>query len=88
MNIYIENLPPSSNEEQIKQLFSPHGQVESVVIVQDKHTGMPQGKAQVVMPSEVEAEQAIAAIDGTEYKGQRLKVKASLDGDFPTGKFW
>ena len=88
MNIYIENLSPSANEEQIKQLFSSYGQVESVIIIQDKHTGMSQGKAQVVMPSEIEAEQAVAGLDGTEHKGQRLKVSVSFDGDFPTGKFW
>ena len=88
MNIYIENLPPFVNEEQIRELFSSYGQVESVVLIQDKHTGISHGKAHVVMPSEIDAEQAIAGLDGTEYKGQTLKVKVSFDGDFPTGNFW
>lgn len=88
MNIYVSNLPLSVTEDELKQLFVPYGTVESLFLEKDKHSGIVKGTAYVIMPSEVEAEQAIAGLDGTEYNGQELLVVQAEDSDFPAGRFW
>ena len=88
MNIYVSNLSSSATEQEIKELFTPYGNVESVYVVKDVLTGMPKGDAYLMMPSDVEAEQAIAGLDGTEYEGQILHVSRADSADFPTGDYW
>jgi RNA recognition motif-containing protein len=74
MHIYVENLPLSISHEEVRQLFLPYGTVEAVQLVKDKVSGIVKGTAYVVMSSEVEAEQAIAGLDGTEFCGQHLHI--------------
>ncbi len=88
MNIYIENIPLSTTEEELRQLFIPYGKVESVVLVKDKKSGMPKGTAYVVMPSDIEAEQAITGLEGIEYCGQHLHVTEAEAADFPSDDYW
>lgn len=88
MNIYVSNLSDSVTEDDIKTLFSTYGIVESVYVVKDKQSGMPKGTAYVMMPSDVEAEQAIAGLDGTEHDGRTLHVVRADSADFPTGDYW
>ncbi len=88
MNIYIVNLPQSITEDELKQLVSPYGAIESIYIVKDTHTGMPKGSVYVIMPSEIEAQQAIVGLDGTEYQGQHLQVIRAEASDFPSGDYW
>ena len=57
-------------------------------LVQEKHTGILNGEAYLVMPVDDEAEQAIAQLNGTDYKGQSLRVSQAEAADFPTGEFW
>jgi RNA recognition motif-containing protein len=87
MNIYIENVPLSTTEEELKQLFTPYGTVESVVLVKDKRSGMPKGTAYVMMP-DGQAEQAIAGLEGIEYCGQHLHVTEADAADFPSDDYW
>jgi len=88
MNLYVSNLPDSVTEDELKTLFSSYGSVESVYVVKDKQTGMSKGSAYVIMPSDTEAESAIAGLEGTEYQGQMLKVSQADSADFPTGDYW
>ncbi|TET33672.1 RNA-binding protein [Candidatus Dependentiae bacterium] len=88
MNMYVSNLSHSVTEQELKELFTPYGMVESVYVIKDKHTGMPKGAAYVMMPSDVEAEQAIAGLDGTEHDGQTVHVARADSADFPTGDYW
>jgi RNA recognition motif-containing protein len=88
MNIYVENLPLSIKEEELRQLFSPFGTIESIFLVKDRDSGMSKGTAFVVMPSDVEADQAIAGLDGTEYDGKNLRVTRADAADFPSGEYW
>ncbi len=88
MNIYVTNLPASITEDELRDLFSPYGQVKSIHIVHDKQTRIADGTAYVFMDSQVEGEQAIAGLEGSDYKGQSLEVREAPNGDFPTGDFW
>ena len=72
MKIYLGNLPFSATEEEVRDLFSPHGEVESVSLITDRETGRPRGFGFVEMASG--GEQAISALNGTEMGGRSLNV--------------
>ena len=74
MNIYVGNLPHEATEEDLRQAFEAHGQVESVNIIKDKHTGETRGFGFVEMASNDEAQSAIKGLNGTELKGQTLSI--------------
>ena len=88
MNIHVANLPPSITEQGIKELFAPYGVVESVKIISDKESGIFMGSAYVNMPSEVEGDQAIAGLDGIEYRGHNIRVQQADGPDFPSDEYW
>ncbi len=71
--IYVGNLPFSATEDEIRQLFSQHGTVESVNLITDRETGRPRGFGFVEMGDE-EATAAISALDQKEMGGRNLKV--------------
>ncbi len=71
-NIYVGNLPYTATAEEIRDLFSAYGTVESVKLITDRETGRLRGFGFVEMASG--AEEAIAALDQTELSGRRLTV--------------
>lgn len=88
MNIYIFNLPTTVTEHEVHELVSPHGEVAQVHLLQDKQTGINDGTAYVMMASPEDSEQAIIALDGSDYRGYKLQVKQADGDDFPTSDFW
>ena len=73
-NLYVGNLPHSTNESELRSLFEPHGQVENVSVVTDRDTGRSRGFAFVEMTDAGEAEKAIAALNGSELGGRTLTI--------------
>jgi len=71
-NIYVGNLPFSTNEDEIRELFSAYGEVESVNLITDRETGRLRGFGFVTMSSGVE--EAIAALNQRELGGRSLTV--------------
>jgi RNA recognition motif-containing protein len=74
MRVYIGNLGYDVTEEELRQLFSAHGQVESVSMVRDRDTNRSKGFAFVEMPSSTEAQSAIQALNEKEFHERRLTV--------------
>jgi RNA recognition motif-containing protein len=74
MKIYVGNLPYEVTEEDLRQAFEQSGEVESVSIITDKYSGRSKGFGFVEMPSDVEAQAAIEALNGKELKGRALNV--------------
>lgn len=74
MNIYVGNLAASVNDEKLRKLFEPFGQVTVVKVIKDKFTGNPRGFAFVEMPSSDEAQNAINSLNGQELEGSRLRI--------------
>ena len=77
--IYVGNLPFSSTEEDLKDVFGRHGGVESVAVITDRETGRPRGFAFVEMEDETAAQNAIRALDGTDLGGRNIKVNEAQD---------
>jgi RNA recognition motif-containing protein len=72
--LYIGNLPFSSTEADLKDVFGRHGAVESVNIITDRETGRPRGFAFVEMEEVNAADDAIRALDGSDLGGRNIKV--------------
>lgn len=74
MNIYVQNLNYSLKEEELRDLFTPFGEVSSVKIIKDKVTGRARGFGFVEMPNDSEAENAIRDLNGVDVKGRNIQV--------------
>jgi RNA recognition motif-containing protein len=70
--IYVGNMPFSMTEDDLRNLFSEHGDVDSVSVITDRDTGRPRGFAFVEMSTG--AQEAIRALDNREIDGRALKV--------------
>jgi RNA recognition motif-containing protein len=74
MNIYVGNLSYSVTEDELRQAFEAFGQVASVSIIKDKFSNQSKGFGFVEMPSQEEAQAAIAGMNGKELKGRAMNV--------------
>ena len=74
MKIYVGNLSFNTAEQQIEQLFTPLGQVDSVRLIRDHATGQSRGFGFVEMGDDSQARAACTALDQREFEGRRLTV--------------
>jgi len=73
-NLYVGNLPHSTSEAELRNLFETHGAVEKVTLVKDRDTGRSRGFGFVEMSNPSEADKAIAALNGTSLGGRTLTI--------------
>lgn len=73
-NIFVGNLSFSTNEDELRQLFEPFGQVDRVSIMTDRDTGRSRGFGFVEMASNEDGEKAITALNGSQIGGRTLNV--------------
>ena len=74
MNIYVGNLPYSISENELKNVFTEHGEVSGVNIITDKYSGRSKGFAFVEMPNKEEAESAIRTLNDSQLSRRSIKV--------------
>jgi RNA recognition motif-containing protein len=74
MNIYVGNLAHEATEDDLRELFSAHGEVESASIITDRFSGESRGFGFVEMPNKTEAAEAIEALNGHDLKGRSITV--------------
>jgi RNA recognition motif-containing protein len=72
--LYVGNLPYSTTEEDLRELFSQAGTVNSVAIIMDRDTGRSKGFGFVEMASQTDAEKAIADYNGYMMDNRALTV--------------
>lgn len=72
--LYVGNLSFDSTDSDLRQIFEPHGTIESATVATDRDTGRSRGFAFVEMSSDSEAESAITALNGHEVGGRALIV--------------
>ncbi len=76
--LYVGNLPFSATESEVNEMFSKHGNVHSVALINDRETGRPRGFGFVEMDDEA-AVAATAALNGQDMGGRALKVNEAQD---------
>lgn len=73
MRIFVGNLSYQTTEDQLNELFSEVGQVESATIVTDRDTGRSRGFAFIEMEPDAAAK-AIEKFNGQELNGRAINV--------------
>ena len=71
--IYVGNLPFTTTDAELSQLFAKHGEVLSASVVMDRETGRSRGFGFVEMDT-ANASSAISALDGCDFAGRSLRI--------------
>jgi cold-inducible RNA-binding protein len=74
MKLYVGNLSFNTSNEDLQNLFSGAGTVESASVVEDRETGRSRGFGFVEMSSREEGAAAIQQFNGREIGGRALNV--------------
>jgi len=74
MKIYVGNLPFTTGEDELRELFAPYGNPSSATVVTDRMSGRSRGFGFVEMDDPEQAKAAIAALNGREIGGRALTV--------------
>lgn len=72
--IYVGGLPYAVTDQQLSELFAPHGAVQSARVITDKYSGQSRGFGFVEMATPQEAQAAIQALNGSQMGGRTLTV--------------
>jgi len=74
MRLYVGNLSYDTTEDELRELFSTHGTVESVNLITESGSGRSKGFGFVEFRDDQEANAAIAALNGTDLRGRAINV--------------
>lgn len=86
MKLYVGNLSFNTTENQLEDLFTPHGEVKEAMLVMDRMTNRPRGFGFVTMGSAAEGQAAIEALNGKMCDGRALSInEARPREDRPSG---
>lgn len=74
VKLYVGNLPYSTTDKDLEELFAPYGTVVSASVITDRDSGRSKGFGFVEMETEEQANAAIEALNGKEFGGRNLVV--------------
>lgn len=83
--LYVGNLPFAATDENLAQIFSQAGKVESAKVITDRDSGRSKGFGFVEMSSDAEAADAIAKFNGADYEGRPMTVAEAKPQEPRTG---
>ena len=72
--LYVGNLPFSTTDQELQEVFAAHGTVISATVIMDRFSGRSRGFGFVEMSASDEAQQAISALHESELGGRPLVV--------------
>ena len=73
-NIYVGNLVWDCTADDLLALFQEHGAVARAQVITDRETGRSRGFGFVEMDDDAEAQKAIDALNGSNFRGRPLTV--------------
>ena len=74
MNIYVSNLSFNVQDEDLRQFFTPFGEVTSAKVINDRETGRSRGFGFVEMSDDTAAQNAINDLNGGTVDGRAIRV--------------
>ena len=78
MRLYVGNLPYSTGDDELRQLFEQYGEVNSASVLMDRETGRSRGFGFVEMPDE-NAQEAMTNLNGHNMGGRPLVVNEARE---------
>lgn len=72
--LYVGSLPYETRDDELKQLFSQAGTVESATVIVDRMTNRSKGFGFVEMSTDEEAAKAVSMLDKTQLGGRTIMV--------------
>src|SRR3977135_2189463 len=84
-NIYVGNLAWAVTADDLLELFGQHGKVARAQVITDRETGRSRGFGFVEMENDAEAQKAIDAVNGADFKGRPLTVNEARPREERTG---
>jgi len=72
--IFVGNLPFSTTEQELNELFAEIGQVESASIISNRYSGRSRGFGFVEMTDDAEADKAIEQLNGKVIEEREIVV--------------
>ncbi len=85
--LYVGNLPYETGENELQELFSRAGTVETVKVMRDMATGRARGFAFVEMSTDDEAQKAITELNEFQLGGRGLTVNEARPKPVSAGGF-
>ncbi len=77
--LYVGNLSYNTTEEDVRELFTPYGEITSLNLISDRDTGRPKGFGFVEMSTDQEARGAISGLNAREVDGRQIRVNEAND---------
>ena len=78
VKLFVGNLPWSVGDDELAQIFTPHGDVQSARVITDRDTGRSRGFGFVEIEVD-DVSAVIRATDGQDFNGRPLRVNESED---------
>jgi len=85
--LYVGNLPYRITEEELKNLFSQAGTVQSVSLIKDRYSGESKGFGFIEMTNQAEMENAIRMFNDYSFENRQLKVNIAKPREDRGGGF-
>jgi len=79
MNLYVGNISPSVRHVDLLHMFEGMGQVLYAKLAESKNDAEGKGYAFVYVPNEERARSAVASLNGTLLKGEKLTVSPMVE---------
>jgi RNA recognition motif-containing protein len=84
--LYVGNLAYSVSNDDLHQLFSQIGQVQSATVITDKFSGQSKGFGFVEMTTTEEMANAIRQFNDTELQGRNIRVSEAKPRESSFGR--
>lgn len=75
--LYVGNLPYSTTDADLTEMFGEFGEVTEAVIISDRNTGRSKGFGFVSFDDDAAAQAAIAGLDGKELEERAMRVSVA-----------
>lgn len=76
--LYVGNFPYSVDEDQLRELFSPYGEIDELALIMDRETGRSKGFAFITFATQQAAESALEK-NGVDLAGRALRVNMAQE---------
>ncbi len=72
--IFVGNLPFSVGDAELREIFSPYGELTEVTVIKDKYSGRSKGFGFITFAEDTSADKAISEMNSKEVEGRNISV--------------